>query len=136
MTASPSPVPAGASGVELLREAARLMRERAEASLAFVTAENQWWQPPGLRDAFRGLLLTDGEDDVPGTHEDAEHIASWHPAVALAVANWLDRMAGAQDGLEEAREARKLVGGPPVLLHHPTWDQALTVARAYLGREA
>lgn len=33
--------------------------------------------------------LTEDTDDYIGA-EEAEHIASWHPAVALAVADWLE----------------------------------------------
>ncbi len=31
--------------------------------------------------------------------EDADHIAAWHPAVALAVADWLDREAAICEAL-------------------------------------
>jgi hypothetical protein len=52
--------------------------------------------------------------------EDAEHIASWHPAVALAVADWLDKLA---DFCAEAK--------PDPASH---WiAPALKIARAYLG---
>jgi hypothetical protein len=36
---------------------------------------------------------------------DAEHIASWHPAVALTVADWLDRTADDHDQWYGARAA-------------------------------
>jgi hypothetical protein len=62
-------------------------------------------------------------DTATGRHRfDAEHIASWHPAVALAVADWLDLIANWRGPDGERR-----------------WDQsdscdfaALAVARAYL----
>ena len=55
---------------------------------------------------------------------DAEHIASWHPAVALAVARWLEDESYAPetdlgDGIT--------TGGPRM--------EALAVATAYLGAE-
>jgi hypothetical protein len=91
------------SDVETLREAARLMRERAE-------------------DATPGPWSADGfavEEDNEATvviaqwlRQDATHIASWHPAVALAVADWLDAVAK----------------GPGHGLY-----AALAVARVYLG---
>jgi hypothetical protein len=47
---------------------------------------------------------------------DLDYIASWHPAVALAVADWLDRFAD------------------PVYCYGPAeYDSALNIARAYLG---
>ena len=50
---------------------------------------------------------------------DALHIASWHPAVALAVADLLDRPADDHDETP-----------------CPAIDAALAVARAYLGEDA
>jgi hypothetical protein len=105
------------TAVETLREAARLMRERAQAAQAIADVIGDWWSDEGLRDAFAAVT---GDVDVPmtGAAEDAAHIASWHPAVALAVADWLDLVA---DGLTEL-DVRTLPG-----------DRALAVARAYLG---
>ena len=60
----------------------------------------------------------------------AAHIASWHPAVALAVADWLDSVAGALM--------------PPHHTPHPDCGRsispadeqaAIAVARAYLNEE-
>ena len=62
--------------------------------------------------------------DYGGTEngtEQATHIASWHPAVALAVAAWLD---------EEA-EVVEFDGGRPDLLSRGS----VAVARAYLGSD-
>jgi hypothetical protein len=58
--------------------------------------------------------------------QDAEHIASWHPAVALAVADWLEQEADDLDSDPEADtyEEHDLV---------PCIQRALAVARAYLG---
>ncbi len=76
-----------AAEVELLREAARLMRERAsgatqgrweaDAETVSVTGETRY-----VCDTF-GLA-----DKWP----NAQHIASWDPAVALAVADLLDTL--------------------------------------------
>jgi len=90
----------------VLREAAALMRERAEA------AASNLGQPATDPNTWRGIGT--------GYREPIkEHIASWHPAVALAVADWLDLMTqpGRGDDPDE-------------------WDAAHAVARAYLGGES
>jgi hypothetical protein len=61
---------------DTLRRAAALMRERAEATDDWYSA--QAW-------------ATASPMSLPIEPADAEHIASWHPAVALAVADWLDQ---------------------------------------------
>jgi hypothetical protein len=101
--------------VETLRTAARLMRERAEAAT------------PGPWSSFFGRVrLDDGRDlfltTTAGGYADAAHIASWHPAVALAVADWLDIAAGHQEVYEQE------ACGSPFL-----FGAALPVAHAYLG---
>ena len=108
------------SGAETLRRAAALMRERAEAAT------------PGLWVAavVRGRPIVFDTADLPEpvvfdeefTVGNAEHIASWHPAVALAVADWLE--AAARD--EEADVVTAGRGD----------DYPLAVARAYLGEDA
>jgi len=111
---------------ELLREAAALMRANAAAA-----HEGPWTREGigGRRDAGyvhgeRGQRIV--AHYVPD--RDIEHIASWHPVVALAVADWLDHAA--------ARAESKIEHGgkpEPVWLHE---RDALAVARAYLGRES
>jgi hypothetical protein len=87
---------------EILREAAALMRERA--THPDISASPWAASPHG--DVHDGgyLWVCDSQSG-----ETAEHIASWHPAVALAVADML-----------EDTSRRK----------------ALAVARAYLGRDS
>lgn len=110
---------------ELLREAASLMRERAEAASPGpwrVTAEGSEGSriAPDCgdkRERSRFLGILNGRVQ-PEDGYNAAHIASWHPAVALAVAEWLDQCADAC--------AFEPTGSPG-----PT--SALTVARAYLG---
>ena len=53
------------------------------------------------------------------TNDDAEHVASWHPAVALEVAGFLDFAAAYADQPEP---------------QSPTVQFACAIARAYLGR--
>lgn len=96
--------------VEEIRKAAALMRERAgKASFG------PWWA------ASDGLVWADRPGDpVSGSEqvEDAQHIASWHPTVALAVADWLERVAYAIEiddpddllGLGEPTAARRVAG--------------------------
>lgn len=73
---------------ESLRAAAALMRERAEAATG-----GPWVK---RRDSTGEHVYTAGERHFVAdvyTREDMRHIASWHPAVALAVADWLDDIA-------------------------------------------
>lgn len=110
---------------ETLRRAAELMRERAEAATNYpwmASAPGEVWKhydgqvrAVGFPDDFDPSIC-DVLDNA-----DAQHIASWHPDVALAVADWLDRI-GADDRPTSAldREGRS----------------ALAVARAYLGGDA
>ena len=120
---------------ELLREAAALMRERATA------ATPGPWSEVGdgeLMGCF--AVVAGGEDEfnvAPAIIPiNAEHIASWHPVVALAVADWL-HTAGAD----------LWAHGPLCIcttgcdacddnLWEPHVRDALAVARAYLGRLA
>jgi hypothetical protein len=98
------------------------MRERAEYATTgpWTTPEpeDEYWGPrdvvgPG-EPGFRYLICERAGND-------AEHIASWHPAVALAVADWLDQA------------AIHFEGGS--LTVHPMTKRALAVADAYLGSD-
>lgn len=77
--------------LEPLREAARLMRKRAEAATPSpwkATGNSSIEAPSG----FRGRVVASVgayESGWPSV-ADARHIASWHPAVALSIADWLD----------------------------------------------
>lgn len=106
----------------LLREAAAKMRERAEdARLA--CGDERWDGDAGLswNDA-RGTVYMVGAGPVNVadaiTEESALYIASWHPAVALAVADWLEHEADHFD------------------MDDTTRSRALAVARTYLGESA
>ena len=120
---------------ETLRRAAALMRERAEADGSSgwqVEDANEGTEYHPLwmvtNDAFHNPSANDDEPWLAvevhtGTKATAEHIASWHPAVALAVADWLDQAAQAHfHGING-----------PVYVENP---RALAVARAYLGETA
>jgi hypothetical protein len=118
---------------ETIRHAAKLMRERAEAA----TPSPWCWEATGDKDSSWAAGLVHDEDGNPLTGEidkgegsiidgvcesidgnpgDGAHIASWHPGVALAVADWLDEAAGAYEAF---------AGAAP--------GHSLKVARAYLG---
>lgn len=102
---------------EMLRQAAKLMRERAEAV-------PQDWR------LIDSQIVAAGTGTLPGTDvigtcmipARAAYVAGMHPGVALAVADWLDVAA---DWVAAARalETSRWVTG------------ALAVARAYLGGE-
>lgn len=106
-----------------IRRAARDLRTRAEA------ATEGPWQAVAARwlgETYSAVLAGDGMPEDPstwlmatGSNEEArkanaDYAASVHPLVGLAVASWLDDAAQAWDeGVE--------------------WDDALDVARVYLG---
>jgi hypothetical protein len=111
---------------EILREAARLMRERAERTGKLCPAP--WYaEPDEVVDESRVVASETG----PGPHfgesgQDDEvtvHIASWHPTVALAVADLLDA------------EATWAQDRPPTPegFGYPEDSKCLRIARAYLG---
>jgi len=117
---------------ETMRRAAALMRARAQRCARIFGGEfrivesdskNGW-----PRSLYNGAELLATRLD----HSDAEHIASWHPAVALAVADLLDKAATLREFLE--REPEPTIFGRPVAPIETAWDkEALAVARAYLG---
>ena len=115
-----------------LRTAAKWMRKRAEA------ATPGPWRPVSALyqdDAFSAVLDDRGDVDDPRTWlvgsglgavnpaGTVDHIASWHPLVALAVADWLDSVTDRWIG----------VPAGPSEPEPEDFDAALAVARAYLG---
>ena len=102
-----------------MRRAAALMRERAGGC-----EQRSWhWNAPGTK-RYPQFVRSDGnvaliaETFIDPAHRpyETEHIASWHPLVAAAVADWLDARAHAEEGTTAAS------------VSHP-----LKVALAYLG---
>ena len=108
------------SDADELREAAALIRERAEGA-----SQGRWahmcmgsegcavHNDGHLRERVRVTFC--GRKEWKADHRDAEHIAGWSREPALAVADWLDA---------EAEDAR---------IFPLRFPQALAVARAYLG---
>ena len=120
------------SDADLLRRAAALMRERAEAATS-----GPWeFRPRRGFESMRDNPATIGFLDTAGyfvmlregtwtTEADMTHVVSWHPAVALAVADWLDA--------EAASHRADLVGPFPSACCR--MSQARAVARAFLGSD-
>ena len=100
---------------EELREAARLMRERAGH-----VPPPPWYL--GTYDVTTG----DGSNVIAssGLTVRSQYVASWHPGVALAVADLLEREAALID-------AQVFPQSDPAMERYP-----LAVARAYLGSES
>lgn len=122
---------------ELLRRAAARIRElagpatsgpwRAEVlgSEGYAVREVEGKPRPGSRIPRPVRVARCGYEDWDTDRANAEHIASWHPAVALAVADWLDRDA-------EGWEQLEALGIPDM----DSFTAALAVARTYLGEES
>lgn len=105
----------------VLRRAASLMRERATAATNVTGASDWFAETRGMHFAGEfGIRSSGGFVAGDTSEEEAEHIASWHPAVALAVADWLDDLAYR---IVLSRQLR----------HEDEERAALAVARAYLG---
>ena len=118
---------------ETLRRAAALMRERAEAATPGPWTANVLGSEgydvrsehvPEKR-LHRVRVSRHGWEDWDTDRANAEHVASWHPAVALAVADWLDAEAAVWDALDA--HDRKFG------TYTPQQGHAVIVARAYLG---
>ncbi len=86
---------------DVLRRAAALMRERAQAATpgpwvrSGSSIETDHECSPGhgcwpVGDTYSGTMPDGSKQPASLIRADAEHIASWHPAVALTVADWLE----------------------------------------------
>jgi hypothetical protein len=108
---------------DLLRTAAKSMRERAQAA-----TPGPWWTYH--RPSVEGVWASGRPGGAgrrvayvpPYDTGAAAYIASWHPAAALAVADWLKEYA---DLYESSRHRHR-----PVFGDH---EHAMALARAYLG---
>jgi hypothetical protein len=116
---------------DLLRRAAALMRERAEpfkderwiAAGEWLAVETNGCNCAGGSVGSYAHEPSCGQEPLAhiGNREATQYIASWHPAVALAVADWLDLVARL---LDEGSTSPAEPGS------------ALAVARAYLDEPA
>lgn len=107
------------------------MRERAEAATDHVCPD---WTRQAVRHIARNCEIECSHEGVPdpvhhdaagepnqwSRYDDAAHIASWHPAAARAVADWLDQVANDEPSWSYAHAATEA-------------NLAHAVAHAYLG---
>lgn len=98
-----------------LRQAAQLMRAKAEAA-TYVPGR---WAVDVAGPVANTSWLGRSHDVLTGTWKQASHVAAWSPAVALAVADWLD--------LEASMVEKRGDNSPEGHTFH-----ALAVARAYI----
>ena len=113
---------------EILRRAAALMRERAQAATEGPSEHplpNEvtfGYHQDGSRHTATWIATTDAGDEIgeDGENANADHIASWHPVVALAVADLLDKFAWMGEMDED-------------LLGRVGCDEVIALARAYLN---
>ena len=107
------------SDVETLRKAAALMRNRAARATPGPWGSSSKRTTPNTiltRITKQGVTVAEARNHGQGI-SDLNHLSHWHPAVALAVADWLDVVA------ETSSPTRA------------GFDEALAVAREYLGAE-
>lgn len=114
---------------DYLRETAALMRQRAEA--AAHTAPSPWFVDgheitTADQEPIEALSVLTSDIHWQEAHEQRVHVASWHPAVALAVADWLDWEADDVERFWAKTRARRLT----------VPRRALAVCRTYRGEMA
>jgi len=103
---------------ETLRAAAALMRSRAEAATPGpweCYGDHLVWPSDKGPAANDPILAMVGEAHDDSTH----HIASWHPAVALAVADWLNACALVTEVAPDQAQGQRATGRPRLPRHHP-----------------
>jgi len=126
---------------QTLRDAAAKMRQQAQAAcvanlghpspVSWHTAEGEGQNRDQRRTLGQFTMIHDGEAEIAlvrgfsgERRAVAAHIASWHPVVALAVADWLDGL------VEVMTNPAAPSGGVSALREEAA---ALALARAYLG---
>lgn len=107
---------------DVLREAARLMRERAESAVCPCGG------PACIMDNA-GVRHDEMTARFDGSTRVVDHYVGMTPAVALAVADWLQSVSVDVD----KRDNPERVGGRYEALRIPDERAALAVARAYLN---
>lgn len=107
--------------VNTLRRAAVRMRADVQRILDEMDRRPDYWDP-ALDDTAAYSQGVDGGLGGPA----GTLAASWHPGVALAVAEWLDATAA------KSEELNGLLGVITQPVGDPVWDAAVQVARAYL----
>ena len=121
---------------ELLRRAATILRERAEAA-----TPGPWKQTDGFRshDDDRAYVVPTGREvhyvcagGVLGVDEDAPYIATMHPGVGLAIAKWLEDVAAGWMWDADPDDIQT-PDGWPLTLDESMDSHALTVALLIVG---
>ena len=118
-----------------LRRAAKLMRDRAA-----LVPPAPWFS------AIHDVTTHNGLDVIAssGLTVRAQYVASWHPGVAGAVAEWLE-LTGERATEELYRDETAYADPDSWFCNRcaeafgencTCWDRAFAVARAYLGEEA
>ena len=116
---------------ELLREAAKVLRERVTAVQSGAAEPEMWFGVEELE-----LALTHGDQAEMGDpHADAAYIATMHPGVGLALADWLE---ATESTMRHVMDDLAAIEGRPTIDQLVGYDfvEAITVARLILGREA
>lgn len=131
---------------KILREAAALMRERAElpyvkgawaASGGYVRRSSKSPRIGYPAHAEATCVLYDDADAKITNEAIAEYVASWHPVVALAVAKAMDAVAHAWEIADESADGWVYDADDNHYRFEETVDGGwLAVALAYLGEEA
>ena len=116
---------------EVLRRAAALMRERAEAARN-VTGAPDWW-PDFMPSGTWGVWSSGGPICDESAEEEVRHIASWNPFVALAVAKAMDDVAQAWEITDDGWT--RDLDDDPIRFEDTVDGGWLAVARAYLGEQ-
>jgi hypothetical protein len=124
---------------ETVRHAAALMSKRADAA-----TDSPWQIEPDGNNALwiqRGHIPVTclGDKNEPSALADAEHIASWQPADARAIAGLLGHIADDMHDQGAREETEGVVNGPSVRDENgharPDWGAALGAARVYLSEK-
>ena len=119
-----------------LRQAARVLRERAEA------ASEGEWRPfrSGLKGVDAAWIVDSGPTFIASTQIDSErgkadatYIATVHPGVGLALADWLDAIGAYWALVEESGEPARDADGWEVSFDETLDSHALRIADLILG---
>lgn len=132
MSESPVPTPAE-TPAETIRRAAALMRQRAAAATGSPwRVESDGAGTLWVQTTMAPIACTGDEAD-PLVIADSEHIASWHPAVALTVAAWLEAEVACHEKAVEMLAKNPAPEGYQWNVGFSTLGHALAAALMYLG---
>lgn len=99
-----------------LRAVASDIRAKVDDVRRRAEEPDQWYGPGELAEALDAA----GHSEMGDVDADAEHIAAWHPGVALAVAEWLDLL-GSQEECDWSPEM---------------WARAVAFVKAWRGESS